>query len=78
MGKANSLSRQPDWQKEVKKDNENRVLVRKDWLEVRATQLVKVIIERVDILAKIKKSNAKNNEVIKAVKEIKKAKVKML
>jgi len=78
MGKANSLSRQPDWQKEVKKDNEDRVLVRKDWLEVRATQLVKVIIERVDILAKIKKSNAKNNEVIKAVKEIKKAKVKML
>jgi len=55
MGKANNLSRQPDWQKEVKKDNENRVLVRKDWLEVRATQLVKVIIERVDILAKIKK-----------------------
>jgi len=78
MGKANSLSRQPDWQKEVKKNNEDRVLVRKDWLEVRATQLVKVIIERVDILAKIKKSNAKNNEVIKAVKEIKKAKVKML
>jgi len=27
MGKVDSLSRQPDWQVEVNKDNEDRVLV---------------------------------------------------
>jgi len=37
-----------------------------------------VIVERVNILEKIRKSEAKDDEVIKAVKEIKKAKVKML
>jgi len=37
-----------------------------------------VIIEGVDILEKIRKSEAKNNEVIKAVEEMKKAGVKML
>lgn len=35
-------------------------------------------MERVNILEKIRKSEAKDDEVIKAVKEIKKAKVKML
>jgi len=37
-----------------------------------------VIVERVNILEKIRKSEAKDDEVIKAVEEIKKAKVKML
>jgi len=37
MGKANSLSKQPDWQKEVEKNNKNRTLLKKEWLEVRTT-----------------------------------------
>jgi len=37
MGKANSLSKQPNWQKKVEKDNKNRTLLKKEWLEVRAT-----------------------------------------
>jgi len=36
------------------------------------------IVEGVDILEKIRKSEAKDNEVIKAVEEMKKAGVKML
>jgi len=36
MEKANSLSRQLDWQKGVEKDNENRMLLKKEWLEIRA------------------------------------------
>ena len=35
-------------------------------------------MEKVDLLEKIKKSNAKDNKVIKAVEEIKWAKVKIL
>jgi len=37
-----------------------------------------VIVEGVNILEKIRKSEAKDNKVIKAVEEIKKAGVKML
>jgi len=53
-------------------------LVKKEWLEIRATQVVEIMIERVDLLEKIKRSDAKDNEVIKAVEEIKRAGVKML
>ena len=35
-------------------------------------------MEKVDLLEKIKKSNAKDNKVIKAVEEMKWAKVKIL
>jgi len=46
-------------------------LVKKEWLEIRATQVVEIMIERVDLLEKIKRSDAKDNEVIKAVEEMK-------
>jgi len=49
-----------------------------EWLEARRILRAKVIVEGMDILEKIKKSEAKNNKVIKAVEEIKKAGVKML
>ena len=37
MGKADSLSRRPDWEVGVEKDNENQRLVKPEWLEVRKT-----------------------------------------
>jgi len=40
--------------------------------------VVEVVIEEVDLLKKIKKLEAKDNEVIKAVKEIKQIRVKTL
>jgi len=55
----------------VEKDNENRILLKKEWLEVRAMQIVEVIIDRIDLLEKIRGSEAKDNEVVKAVDEIK-------
>jgi len=75
MGKANSLSRRSDWEKNRKKDNEKRILLKPKWLEVKMGE---VIVEGVNILEKIRKSEAKDNEVIKAVEEIKKAGVKIL
>jgi len=62
----------------MERDNENRVLVKKEWLEVRATQMTEVVIKRVDLLEEIRKSDAKDDEVIKVVKEMKKVKIKML
>ena len=47
------------------------MLLKKEWLEVRATQVVEVIIDEIDLLEKIRGSEAKNNEVVKAVEKIK-------
>ena len=68
--KANSLSRCPDQQIGVERNNENKVLVKKKWLEIRAIQVAKIMIEGVNLLEKIKKSDAKDNKVIKVVEEI--------
>jgi len=78
MGKANRLSRRSDWEIGLKKDNEEQMLVKREWLEVRAAQVSEVVIEGVDILDKIRKSEIKDDEVIKAVEEIKRARVKVL
>jgi len=78
MEKADSLSRRPDWEVRVEKDNKNKTLVKPEWLEVQRTEEVEVIIEEVDLLEKIKQLRVKDNEVIKAVEEMKQAGVKML
>ena len=49
MGKADSLSRRPDWEVGVERDNKNEVLVKLEWLKVRRAEMVEVIIEEVDI-----------------------------
>jgi len=54
------------------------VLVKKKWLEVRAIQVMEVVIEGVDLLEEIKKSNIKDDEIIKAIEKMKQAEVKML
>ena len=66
-----SISKWLDWQISIERDNEDRVLVKKEWLEVRVMQVIEVVIEGVDLLEKIRKSDMKNNKVIKAVEEIK-------
>jgi len=76
MGKADGLSRRSDWEKGVEGDNEERTLLKPEW--VRSIQAGEVIVEGVDILEKIRKSEAKDDKVIKAVEEMKKAEVKML
>jgi len=78
MGKANSLSRRPDWKVRIKKDNEDEMLVKPEWLEVRKMEAVEIIVDRVDLLEKVRKSKVKDDEVVKAVEEIKQAGVKML
>jgi len=47
--KANSLSRRPDWEIGVEKDNENDMLVKPEWLEVRKAEVVEIIVDRVDV-----------------------------
>ena len=71
MEKVNSLNRRPDWEIEVKRDNEDEILVKLVQLEIRKTEKVKVIVERVDLLEKVKQSKVKDNEVVRAVEEMK-------
>jgi len=78
MGKADSLSRRPDWKIVVKRDNEDEMLVKKEWLENRRMEKVEVIVEGVDLLERVRKSKVKNNEVVKAVEEMKRVGVKVL
>ena len=49
-----------------------------EWLKVKRTEKVEIIIEEVDLLEKIRQSKVKNDKVVKTVEEIKQAEVKML
>jgi len=53
-------------------------LVKKEWLEARAAEVSEVVIDRVDILDKIRRSKTKDDKVIKAIEEMKRAGVKVL
>ena len=80
MGQANSLSRRVDWAEGVERDNENQMILKRKWLKIRVMDRKQWLIEgaKEDIIEKIKKSEARDDEVIKAVEEIKKVGVKML
>jgi len=71
IGKADSLSRRPDWEIRVEKDNEDETLVKLEWLEVRKAEVVEIIVDRIDLLEEVRKSKVKDDEVVKAVEEIK-------
>jgi len=76
MEKADGLSRKSDWEKGVEGDNKEKTLLKPEW--VRSIRAGEVIVEGVDILKRIRKSEAKDDEVIEVVEEMKKAGVKML
>jgi len=78
MGKVDSLSRRPDWEVGVEKDNEDQRMVKPEWLEVRKMETVEIIVDGVDLLEEVRKSKVKDNEVVKAVEKMKRAGVKML
>ena len=76
MGKADRLNKRPDWKVGVDRNNENQVVIKENWVY----SLQEVVIEgpEVDMLEKIKKARSRNNNVIRIVEEMKKAKVKEL
>jgi len=78
MGKVDSLSRRPDWKVGVERNNEDEMLVKPKWLAIKQTEVVEIIVDGVDLLEKVRKSKVKDDEVVKAVEEMKQAGVKML
>jgi len=55
----------------VEKDNEDKTLIKPKWLIVRKVKIVEIIVDGVDLLEEVRKSKIKNDEVVKAVEEIK-------
>jgi len=76
MEKADRLSRRSDWKVGIKRDNEDQVFIKDNWIH----SIHEVVIEgpEVEILEKIKKARGKNKEVVRIVEEIKKARVKVI
>jgi len=73
MGKADGLSRRPDWQEGVERDNEDQTLIKPEWVRVAET-----LVEEENLRERIKKAQEGDERVVKAVEELKKAGVKTL
>ena len=77
MGKADGLSRQPDWKVGIDNNNENQLFIKDNYIHSLEEE---VVIEgpEVDIIKKIKKARSKDEDVVRVVEKIKKAKVREL
>jgi len=73
MGKADGLSRRPDWQEGMERDNKNQTLIKPEWVRGAET-----IVEEGNLRERIKKVQEEDERVVKAVEELKKAGVKTL
>ena len=76
--KMDSLNKRPDQKVEVERNNEDKMLTKSKWLKARKTKRVEIIVEEIDLLEKVRKSKIKNNEVVKAMKEMKQTGIKIL
>ena len=73
MEKADRLSRRPNWQKGVEKDNKDQKLIKPKWIRG-----AKTMIEKGDLKERIKRAQEGDERVVKAVEELKRAGIKML
>jgi len=73
MGKADRLSRKPDWQKEVERDNEDQTLVKPEWIRG-----IEILVKEGNLRERIKRAQEGDERVVKVVKELKKAGIKTL
>ena len=73
MGKADGLSKRPDWQEGVEKDNKDWTLIKPEWVRG-----VEMIVEEENLRERIKTAQKGDERVVKAVEELKKAGVKTL
>ena len=47
------------------------MLVKLEWLEIRRTETVEIVVEGVDLLKQVRQSKVKDNKVVKVVEEMK-------
>jgi len=58
------LSRKVNWTVKVKRDNKNQVMLKKEWLKIKAIEKKQFLIKKVEE-EKIKKSETKDNKIVK-------------
>ena len=73
MGKADRLSRRPDWQEGVEKDNKDQKLIKPEWIRG-----VETMIEEENLKERIRRVQEGDKKVVKAVEELKRAEIKTL
>jgi len=73
MGKADGLSRRPDLQEGVERDNKDQKLVKPEWIRE-----AEIMVEEENLKNRIRKTQEGNKKVVKAVEELKKAGIKIL
>jgi len=73
MGKADGLSRRPNWQEGVEKNNKDQKLIKLEWIRGAET-----MVEKGDLKERIKRVQEGDERVVKAVEELKRAGIKTL
>ena len=73
IGKTDRLSKRPDWQERVEKDNENQKLIKPEWIRG-----VETIIKEGNLKERIRQAQKGDQKVVKAVEELKRAGIKTL
>jgi len=73
MGKADGLSRRPDWQEGVKRDNKDQKLIKPEWIRG-----IEILIEKENLRERIRKAQEGDEKIVKVVEELKRAGIKVL
>jgi len=73
MGKVDELSRRPDWQEGVKRDNKDQKLIKPEWIKG-----VEILMEEENLRERIRKAQEGDEKIVKAVEELKRAGIKAL
>ena len=67
------LSRRPDWQEGVERDNEDQKLIKPEWIKGAETMM-----QEEDLRERIKKVQEGDEKIVKVVEELKRAGIKAL
>jgi len=73
MEKVDRLSRRPDWQEGVERDNKDQKLVKPEWI-----RKAEIMVNEGNLKNRIKKAQKGDEKVVKAMEELKKAGIKTL
>ena len=73
MGKADRLSRRPDWQEGVERDNKDQKLIKLEWIRG-----VEMLMEEENLRERIRKAQEGDEKIVKAVEKLKRAGIKAL
>ena len=66
MGKADGLSRRPDWQEGVERDNKDQKLIKPEWIRG-----VETLIEEENLRERIRKAQEGDGKIVEAIKGLK-------